>query len=286
MMEDRGASPAGTPRAGHFVEELSVVSRTTASPGAARRAAQDDPRRWLGPTAFLDLEDTKLRLRSRSLTQLSKTDREKALAIYGFVKRIPFARPFKLGVRTPREVLDAGRGDALDKVGVLVAMLRMAGIPARIRFMEMRGEMLRGLISHMSAAARPVAEIWTGERWIATDTYIFDAAYMAAARQRLSQEGWECGYGIHQDGASIWNGVDDAYLGGDACAKEGLATGADSLFDDPLAFFSSPAFRATHPAMARTLHWNMMVPAMGKVIRDLRNEAVSGRPDTGRRKPS
>jgi hypothetical protein len=256
-------------------------------PWVARTTAHDDPQRWLGPTAFLDLEDTKLRLRSRSLTQLSKTDREKALAIYGFVKRIPFARPFKLRVRTPREVLDAGRGDALDKAGLLVAMLRMAGIPARIRFMEMRGEMLRGLISHMSAAARPVVQMWVGERWVATDTYIFDAAYMAAAQQRLSQQGWECGYGVHRDGASIWNGVDDAYLGGDISAKEGLATGPDSLFDDPLAFVSSAAFSATHPPVTRALHWNMMVPSMGKVIRELRDEAVSGgRPQANRRKPS
>ena len=37
-----------------------------------------------------------LRLRGHALTQLCKNDREKALAVYGFVKRIPFAKPLKL----------------------------------------------------------------------------------------------------------------------------------------------------------------------------------------------
>jgi hypothetical protein len=245
----------------------------------------DGPESWLGPTELLDLGDAKLRVRARSLTQLAKNEREKALAIYGFVKRIPFAKPFKLKLRGPRQVIDAGRGDALDKVGLLIALLRIADIPARIRYMQLPGEMLRGLISHMSTAARPVAEAWIGGRWVATDTYIFDAAYMAAARQRLAEEGWECGYGIHRDGAPIWNGVQDAFLTGEAVAKTNLVRGPEGVYDDPAAFIASPAWRATHPALASTVHWNIMVPSMGKVIRELREEAVSGAP-TPRRTPS
>jgi hypothetical protein len=248
------------------------VHHSTVSPAALRRA-HEDPDHWLGSTELLDLEDSKLRLRARALTQLCKTEREKALAIYGFVKRIPFAKPFKFRMRSPRQVLDAGRGDALDKVGLLVALLRMSDIPARIRYAELRGEMLRGLISHMTAAARPVAEIWLGGRWLATDTYIFDAAYMAAARKRLEEQGWECGYGIHRDGHSIWNGMEDAYLAGPARAK---MTGDFGVYQDPLEFVSGPEFRTTHPPVSRTLHWNMMVPSMGKVIRELRHEAVAG----------
>jgi hypothetical protein len=238
------------------------------------------------PTDMLDLGDSRLRLRARSLTQLCKSDREKALAIYGFVKRVPFAKPFKVRLRGPRAVLDSGRGDSLDKVGLLLALLRVVDIPCRIRYMQLPGDMLRGLISHMSSASRAVAEIWLGDRWVATDTYIFDAAYMAAARQRLQEEGWECGYGIHRDGASIWNGVDDAFLVGHALAAENLARGPEGVYEDPVAFVASPGFRSTHPAVARTVHWNVMVPSMGKVIRELRDEAVSGDPGTRSRRRS
>ena len=241
-------------------------------------AALEEPEHWLGATDLLDLGDARLRLRARSITQLSKSDREKALAIYGFVKRIPFAKPFKFRLRGPRQVLDAGRGDALDKVGLLIALLRIVDIPARIRFMHLPGEMLRGLISHMSIAARPVAEVHIGGRWLATDTYIFDAAYMAAARQRLAEEGWACGYGIHRDGASIWNGIDDAFLVGSEVARDHLLHGHEGLHEDPLAFVQSPQWKDTHPAIASAVHWNIMVPAMGKVIRELRQEAVCAAP--------
>jgi len=245
---------------------------------APQLAALDEPEHWLGPTELLDLGDAKVRMRARSLTQLSKTDREKALAIYGFVKRIPFAKTFKLRLRTPRQVIEAGRGDALDKVGLLLALLRIVDIPARIRWMQLPGEMLRGLISHMSSAARPVVEIYVGGKWLATDTYIFDASYMAAARQRLAEQGWECGYGIHRDGSQIWNGVQDAFLVGEATAQANLWRGNEALFEDPVAFVHSEAWRNTHPAISSTVHWNIMVPAMGKVIRELREEAVSGAP--------
>ena len=65
----------------------------------------DGPEGRRGPTDLLDLGDAKLRLRARAVTQLAKNDREKALAIYGFVKRIPFAKPFKLKLRGPRQVI-------------------------------------------------------------------------------------------------------------------------------------------------------------------------------------
>ncbi|HEY8050214.1 MAG TPA: transglutaminase-like domain-containing protein [Ramlibacter sp.] len=253
----------------------------TAVPAAARPphpAALEEPEHWLGPTALIDLGDAKLRMRTRAITQLSKSEREKALAIYGFVKRIPFAKPFKFRLHTAREVLEAGRGDALDKIGLLLALLRIADIPARIRYMQLPGAMLRGLISHMSIAARPVAEIHVGGKWLATDTYIFDAAYMAAARQRLAEQGWECGYGVHRDGTPIWNGMQDAFLVGEAIAKANLSPGPNAVFEDPEQFAQSDAFKSVHPRVASTVHWNVMAPSMAKVIRELREEAVGAAP--------
>jgi hypothetical protein len=156
--------------------------------------------------------------------------------------------------------------------------MRIAGLPARIRFMHMPGEFLRGLISQSSLTARAMAEIWVGGRWVATDTYIFDAAYMAAARQRLAEEKWDVGYGIARDGASIWNGGDDAFLLGEQRTRTNLIEGPEGLFEDPLDFVNGEPWRTTHPTLASTVHWNMKVPAMGKVIRELREEAVGNPP--------
>lgn len=238
---------------------------------------------WLGSTPLLDLEDSRLRIRARALTQLSKTDREKALAIYGFVKRIPFAKPFKLRLHSPREVLDMGRGDAVDKVSLFVALLRIARIPARVRYIEVRGEMFRGLMNHMAEVPRLLAEIWLDGKWLATDTYVFDAVYMAAARRRLEEQGWECGYGIHRNGKSIWNGMESAYLGGVEISKDPMVLSDLGVFNDALEFMSSEAFSRLHPLVTRTVAWNMMVPSMGKVIRDLHEEGTSGIPAVPRK---
>ncbi|MBC5765922.1 transglutaminase-like domain-containing protein [Ramlibacter albus] len=239
------------------------------------KAFEEDPRLWLVSTPLLDLDDPKLRLKARSLTQLCKTEREKALAIFGFVKRIPFSKPMKMRLRTAREVIDAGCGDADDKGTVFVALLRAAGIPARLRYAELRVDMLRGLVPNMTRASRPVAEIWLG-RWVRTDTYIFDAVFMAAARQRLKDAGWQCGYGIHVAGASLWNGVDDAYLGGESTEEDPMVLRDLGVYHDPEDLVSSPEWRAEFPRVVRALHWNVVAPAMERVIRELRAEGSRG----------
>ncbi|MEO7338767.1 MAG: transglutaminase domain-containing protein [Caldimonas sp.] len=247
-----------------------------ATHGFTRKRSPDDPGHWLGSAPLLDLEDPKLRLRAHALTQLCKSERERAMAVFGFVKRTPFAKPMKLRVRTAREVLDAGRGDADDKAALLIALLRAADIPARLRYIELRGEILRGLTSNVTSAARPVAEIWLGSRWVRTDTYIFDAAYMAAARQRLKDHAWEWGYGIHRNGHMIWNGVDDAYLGGFRTADDPMVIEDLGVYNDPMELMSSRAWRKVHPRLSRALQWNMLAPMMERVARKLRAESSSG----------
>jgi hypothetical protein len=242
----------------------------------------EDPQRWLGSTPLLDLDDCKLRLKARSLTQLCKNEREKALAIYGFVKRLALSKPLKLSWRTARDVIDAGGGDADDKATVLVALLRAAGIPARLRYVEIKGEMLIGLVPNMARAARPLAEIWLG-RWVRTDTYIFDAAYMAAARQRLRESGAEWGYGIHAGAHSIWNGVDDAFLGGHPTEQDPMVLRSLCVVSDPLELVRSKVWRADYPRVVRALHWTLLAPVMGRVIRQLREEASGGVPVPARR---
>jgi hypothetical protein len=241
-----------------------------------RVISEDAPEHWLGTTPLLDLEDPKLRLRAQALTQLCKNEREKALAVYGYVKRIPFAKPFKMRLHTAREVLDAPRGDAADKAALLIALLRLVNIPARLRYVQLRGEILRGLTSNMAAAARAQAEVWLNGHWVRTDTYIFDAAYMAAARQRLREQDWEWGMGIHRDGHTLWDGVNDSYISGSPDAQDAMFISDLGNFCDPLEFTSSDIYRQMHPRMSRALHWNMLSPLMERAIRDLREESAAG----------
>jgi hypothetical protein len=189
---------------------------------------------------------------------------------------MPFAKSLKLRLHTAREVIDAGRGDADDKAAALIGLLRAAGVLARLRFIELRGEILRGLTSGVASAARPLAEIWLNGRWMRTDTYIFDAAYMAAALQRLQDQGWDWGYGIHRNGNAIWGGAGDAFLGGSPTEQDDMVLSDLGVFNDPLELMSSAAWRASYPRLPRAVQWNVLAPMMEKVVRELRQEGSSG----------
>ena len=83
-----------------------------------------EPSQWLGTTPILDLSDDRLRLRAKSLTQLAKSDRERAIGIYGFVKAMPYCAPGKTRFPTARQLMDVKEGDCYGKSTLFVALLR------------------------------------------------------------------------------------------------------------------------------------------------------------------
>ncbi|MGV3571399.1 MAG: transglutaminase domain-containing protein [Ramlibacter sp.] len=167
---------------------------------------------WLCSTPLMDLEDPALRLRVQGLTQLKTTRRAKVLAVYAYVKRLKLRLRVVRRHRTATEVLRAGGGDAAEKATLFVAMLRLLGVPARMR--SAGAGTVPGFGVSWWRLDRPVVEAWTGERWAGTDTYILDPNQMAAARQRLRDKGQECRHGIHVRGATTWDGLGDAYASG------------------------------------------------------------------------
>ena len=56
---------------------------------------------------------------------------------------------------------------------------------------------------------------------------------MAAARQRLKDLGWEWGYGIHVNGHMMWDGYEDAFLGGVPTECDLMVTGDMGVFNEP-----------------------------------------------------
>ena len=231
----------------------------------------DAPGRWLGSTPLLDLEDPRLRRRAASLVQLCRNDREKALAIYGSVKRMTYLRPFKLGPRTAREVLDAGAGDGPDKATLMIALLRLSGVPARLRVVVMRGEIMRGLVDHLKIINRPFVEAYVGGQWMRTDTYIFDATYMAAARQALKAAGATWGYGVHVEGPMLWTGLESMTNSPLPFDQDPMVIQDMGCFHDAADYMASAGFRARHVSIARYLRWNLMVPSMRRAADRIRN---------------
>ena len=225
---------------------------------------------------LIDLHDTKLRLRAKAVTQLSRTDREKVLAIYSSVKRITFAKPVKFRLRTAHDVLRVKRADAEDKATLFVALLRAAGFPARLRYIELHGDIIRGLTTAIASAGRPVVEVFLDDKWRATDTYIFDAHYVAAARQRLRTLNWDWGYGLHRRGHTLWDGLEDAYLTGDTQTAPEISLGVLGWFHDPYDFLVSAVHRERYARVTRTMRWNMLAPQMNRAVTQLRQTGGGG----------
>jgi hypothetical protein len=226
-------------------------------------------------TPLLDLGDPKLRLRVHSLTQLCKSEREKALAIYGFVKRMPAVKPLRIRLASARQVLDAGRGDAKGKATLAVAMLRIAGIPARVRWITLRGEVLRGLTSAVRQVNRPVLEIWLDGAWQQTDTYIYDAATMASARQILKDRGWEWGFGVHVEGRMLWDAQGSAFMGAPPERANPMFVRDLGCFHDPACYMASAAYRGEHNPLVRRLQWSLMAPLIDRAWRALREPGTA-----------
>lgn len=209
-------------------------------------------------------------MRAAALTQFARNDREKALAIYAFVKRMPYVRPFKMSHRSAREVLDSGSGDGPDKATLMIALLRHAGVPARMRIVRMDGRILRGLVGHLDSISWPFVEIWLDGRWIRTDTYIFDAPYIAAARQALRASGQQYGFGVHVNTQPLWSALESASLSPLPPESDPLVLEDMGPFHDHDDYMASRGFRTRHSRLGRFLRWNLQVPAMRLAVHRLR----------------
>lgn len=174
--------------------------------------ARDAPSLWLSSTRLVDLNDPKLRILAMSLTQLADTDTQKVMAIHGFIKTMPFGCAASFEHMSAGDVLRSGQGDCHTKGTLFVALMRCAGLPARLRFVTMPSDFLHGIISLPKInVVHAIGEVYVGERWVRTDTYVADDVLEAEAARLLTREGRHVGYGIHLNGARQWDAFHDTF---------------------------------------------------------------------------
>ena len=238
---------------------------------------QSDPSRWLGDTPMLNLRDDKLRLRVTTVTQFSRTEADKLRSICHYVASIPFNVPAFASAKVTRVTL-AHRHSVgwYSKAALFQAMLRAAGFPARVRMIRVDNDMFRGLATTQQVFVLPVVEVWTGGKWVVTDNYVYDPRYLAAAREALARSGWRSGFGIHLDGQSHWNGMDDALIMiAPDPAKGSIAQQFPGVYDDPQEF----ARQVKRTSLLRWINMltrnRIMSIRMNRQVRQLRNETGS-----------
>jgi transglutaminase-like putative cysteine protease len=143
---------------------------------------------YLGPTFFIDCNKAIIRDKSRELTANIKEMLEKAQRIFLFVRD-----DIRYNVYSPRpndedfkasHVLAMGEGYCVQKALLLVALIRAAGIPARLRFAEIKiHHTAKSIAEKRGSNVFPyhgLAELYVGGHWVkATPTY--DIGYCSKA---------------------------------------------------------------------------------------------------------
>ena len=156
-----------------------------------------------------------------SITELSErlvggrnTTRERAIAIHDYVRdELRFGFTPQLYAMSAADVLRAGVGYSNTKSTLFVALLRAAGIEARQQFVDLKAEILRGLLDLRTPFVdHSYTEVHIGGAWVPTDSYIVDATLARAAFAALRVEGQPLGYGVRADGRSAWDGRSPAFV--------------------------------------------------------------------------
>ena len=101
---------------------------------------------YLKPTAVIDCDAPAIVAKARALTGNPATPREKAVALFYFVrdgvKFNPYADGKRLEYNRATAVMERGEGFCYQKAILLAALARAAGIPARLGFADIRNHQL------------------------------------------------------------------------------------------------------------------------------------------------
>lgn len=214
----------------------------------------DDRAAWLTPTASLDFHVPLLARTVHELLAGASSDRERAVRLHDHVRdrvRFGWAPDFDAG--TASQTLARGVGFCNTKTPLFVAMLRAAGIPARLHFAGITRELLAPLIRPAGRFVdHSYAEVMLDGRWLHVDSYIVDRPLFEAARRRLQASGRMVGYGIHAHGRVDWDGRADNFC---QFVNEGSAVGFSDMdfgvFADVPAFYASGRARTPRASLFR-----------------------------------
>ena len=239
--------------------------------------SRDRPEAWLGSTSLLDLEDPKLRIRVLRTTQLATTEVNKAVAIHDYIKSMPFGCIAGFEHVRAGAVLRAGRGDCHTKGTLFVAMMRLAGIPARLKFVSLSSVFLQGIIDLPAGniVIHAVGEVYLKNIWLQTDTYVTDTPLESSATLLLTRDKKSIGFGIHAQAQRFWGGETHAhaqYCEGDPSSMPRCDWGAAH---DPELFYSGKGHEELQLGWITRLKWMVAAAVVNRRVAAMRLQAAA-----------
>ena len=203
---------------------------------------------YLSPNRIVDCDSPVIRNTAQQITAGLESDREKALAIYQFVRdRIKFGFAPKMDHAPASLTIRKGVGHCQPCTFVFVALLRAVGIPARIHFVVVPLPVMRYVFSESqygsttTGLSHGYTEVHLDDAWIGLDSYIIDPPLYRGAIDRLKSDGLEMGYGIDVRGVNDWDGQGPSFV---QFVHDG-ELGADincGVYADPLLFYGTDRY--------------------------------------------
>ncbi|MEM9290521.1 MAG: transglutaminase-like domain-containing protein [Acidobacteriota bacterium] len=236
---------------------------------------------WLAPTSQIDCDHPSIQRLAQQLGGKATGARQKAVAIHRFVRdEIAFGWAPEFYQQRASETLATGRGYCNTKGPLFVALLRASGIPARLRFIELRSEVLGGLVDTGGPYVdHAYTEVWLEGSWVSVDSYVVDRSLAEAARQRLESTGTLLGYGIHRNGVSEWDGLGDSFVQFvDDGSVPGLSNREYGLFSDVESFYRQEPSAHNRKTWISSLALRVFLPSANRRIAKLRETSESSSP--------
>lgn len=231
----------------------------------------DDPQYWLCATPLLDLEDPKLRIRVLRTTQLATSPIQKAVRIHDYIKSLPFGCPSASENLRSGTVLRAGLGDCHAKGTLFVSMLRLVGIPARLRFVSLSSAFLEGIISLPGVKiTHAVAEAYLADQWIQVDTYVTDEMLEGHALMRLKAKGKMVGFGIHAMAQRYWAGTQSAHAQYTPLDPSSLPVQDLGVAHDPEHFYRGTAEEKIKKSWLNRFKWMLAAKVINSRVKAIR----------------
>jgi transglutaminase-like putative cysteine protease len=131
--------------------------------------------RFLKCTDVIDYESESVKVKARALTEGLKADRDKAVALFYFVRdeirHNPYAPGFVRKNYRASATLERGHGHCHHKAVVLVALSRAAGIPARLGYIDILDHLISDKFRKMIGGGNLLilhgyAELYIYGKWI------------------------------------------------------------------------------------------------------------------------
>ncbi len=147
---------------------------------------------YLIGTGFCDTAHPEIIKESRRLVRRKATDREKATAIFDFVRNEVKYR-FDYPARRASEVLAARQGNCFNKATLQTALLRAAEVPAGYGVLLINRDVFEPLLPPdiFALVNQPTVHVytccWLTDRWVAADATLDPAVFHKIYRAR---PGW------------------------------------------------------------------------------------------------